>query len=137
MEASTTAMKVGGGILKEAPLLEGEAVAKEAAAYHRRGAFYLAWGKLFLTNWRLIFCPSKLAGPWRNERLAFPLETIEALGTTKLPWYWTFLLWGMPADAWCVRVEGKRHWFSLGWGTNKLWLRELAERTGLTPRDEN
>jgi hypothetical protein len=116
MAASSEAGRVGGGIWKEVPLLDGEVVAKESQAYHRAGSLHLVWGKLFLTSRRLIYCPSKLSGPWRNQRLAIPLEEITALGRTKRPWYWTLPLWGMPPDSFYVEVRGKRHLVQRGWG---------------------
>jgi hypothetical protein len=137
MAVPSASGKVGGGIWKELSLLDGEVVTKEGHAYHRAGALHLVWGRLFLTNKRLLYCPWKLAGPWRSERLAYALEEIEALGRAKRPWYWVMLLWGMAPDTLFIEVGRKRHWFSLGWGWSKSWLTELAERTGLTPSDES
>jgi hypothetical protein len=136
MTASSTTTRVGGGIWREVPLLNDEAVVKQGAAWHRARPLHRAWGQLFLTNKRLIYCPTKVAVPWRDEPLAYSLEEITALGRTKRPWYWTVLLWAMAPDTLFIEVKGKRHWFSLGWGWNKYWLKELADRTGLTPTDE-
>ena len=126
---------MGGGSFQNVDLLDGEEIVdKQPARYGDK--LLRARGQLFLTNKRLIFRPVKnWIGP-SAAPTALDLERITAIGRQRGGWITRLFLFGQNADSWFIEVEGRRHWFDMGWGWNKMWLEKFAGRIGLTLSEE-
>ncbi len=135
--SASTQNTVGGGIWKEIPLLDGESVIDQQYARYRKKRLHRAVGRLFVTNQRLLFSPAKWTIPWRDEPVVVHLKDISAIGRANRPWLSMLLWWNMSADSWFIDTGGNRHWFDVGWGWNKLWLKKFADRLGLPLTDES
>ena len=126
-------------MFKKTPLLDGETIILEDYAYYLWGGWIGTDGKLFLTNMRVVFCPSRLAisGPWRwalfllippspkHELVTIMLSEIKGVHFPS----------GLAAiGRWArlkVRAENKVHEFSFGFygaGKPKRWITALEER---------
>ncbi len=132
MNAGTRTL--GGGILCRVEFLQDERVIQSSWAQYSRGWLTGISGKLSLTDHRLIFCPVRYP-LFRIRPFVCDLSEIERVDRVR--WRgWDWLLHRMTPGAIRLLVDGKKHFFFLGFKKNKAWLQELAERTGLTPTDE-
>src|SRR6266540_542839 len=105
--------------------LHEEDVIDEQPARYIRGLLR-ARGKLFLTDRQLIFRPAKnWIGP-SVAPISFELERISAIGRRSGSWIVSLFLLGQNADSWFVQIDGRRYWFDLGAGWNKMWSEKFA-----------
>src|SRR5437660_8574390 len=95
-DMTATVSHVGGGIFlyKPVTILPSEYVSREANVHHQRGRWTWSFGRLYLTNFRLIFCGAPalmiwlMAVPWPREAIVLDLDEIVGVTpATQSPWH--------------------------------------------------
>ena len=106
---SITTATVGGGLYKHVHLLEGEQVVAET---HANKKFFVPfatsmWGRLVLTNQRLIFLPLWLLPPsWPERPDCLHLGGVRRLERVTKPWY--SMWWGLAETHWWIFTAEER-----------------------------
>jgi hypothetical protein len=127
---------LGGRWLENTELQAGESVIDEQAARCTRGAFTMR-GRLFVTNQRLLFCPTRNILGQRHRPVTISFSDISKIGTGGPGKFVRFLVLGRNTDSWFVAANDEQYWFDLGHGWNEMWLQKFAKRLGLeVQRDE-
>jgi len=117
--------QVGGAWYKTVELLDGEFVSKDANAHHWRGKWTSSFGRLYLTNLRLIFCGMpglliwRLGVPWAWETVVIDLDKILVVApATNIPNH--FL-----EDAYAMDLGDRKEVFSTVPAPDQQWLMEI------------
>ena len=125
------AQRIGGGWFYSTELQDGEEVLREAEVLHRPSRSNQG-GRLYLTNKRFIYLPDRWSAILGDDRLEWPLESIEAFGMTREGGGVIFQS-GYLLVFECLYVQrgDERHLFSTRLPlTDREWVAALEQATG-------
>jgi hypothetical protein len=133
--------QVGGILHKLVELLENEHISRSDIAWHWRGRWTTSLGRLYLTNFRLVYSGMPLVTlgllglPWPRESLTLNLDDIRSAGRTEQVWP-EYLRRGIAADAFFVGVNGEKHHFGIMFGRSSAWVSDLKRPPPLQNADD-
>jgi hypothetical protein len=126
---------LGGGWFHSTELLDGEEVLREARVMHKP-ARSRQGGMLYLTDRRLVYLPDRWAVIVGDERVVWPLESVDDAGMTRADDASVLFRDGNLLVFECMYVQrsGERHLFSTGLPlTDREWLAAVKSAGGSTP----
>jgi len=145
--------KVGGGYLRAIKLEPGETIVRTSDVWHRQARSPRAWswpppsfGKLFLTNTRLLYSPPKQVFLELDRRIAVRHSAISSVAIVANPRTGgAVIAMGRNVLAWealRLQIDSQIHWFAMQHFTQahrdqlEEWLTMISEATGLLAEHE-
>jgi len=134
---TTSERTVGDYLTDSFELLPEEKIIGDSRATHWHDPLNVLTGRLYSTNFRLIFSPSKavFSNPWTTilglrHNHVFKVEAVRAVGNANAPVWFAFPTLFL-ISTWYIEVAAERHYFNLPLSSRRRVVALLSERYNL------